>query len=375
MKILLTGGGTGGHFYPIIAVSRALKKIAEAEGFIEMDLIYFADRPFDESVLKEEGVRFKQISAGKMRRYFSPANFFDFFKTISGAANALVNVYINMPDVVFAKGGYASFPALLAARIFRIPVIIHESDTVPGLVNRWAAKFARRIAISFPESIKYFPEERSALTGNPLRSRVLGGNLEEAKTIFGYDGAPTILVLGGSQGSQKINNVILEILPEILKDARLIHQCGEKNLDSVSKQSSVILEKNEFKRRYHLYPFLKEDDLRAASFISSLIVSRAGAGAIFEIAAWGKPSIIIPLSNSAQDHQRENAYSYARSGAALVIEEANLTPHILLAEIRKILQDESRQKKMSVSASNFAKPDAAEKIAKEIIKLALEHAQ
>jgi UDP-N-acetylglucosamine--N-acetylmuramyl-(pentapeptide) pyrophosphoryl-undecaprenol N-acetylglucosamine transferase len=374
MKILLTGGGTGGHFYPIIAVVRALKKIAEEEAFINMELIYFSDRPFDANMLREEGVRFVSIASGKMRRYFSFLNFIDFFKTIWGIFQAIIAIYADMPDVVFAKGGYVSFPALFAAKLFRIPVIIHESDITPGFVNSWAAKFAKRIAISFPESIKYFPESKTALVGNPVRLRILGGNPDEAKEIFGMGGAPAILALGGSQGAQKINNVILDILPELLAEAGIIHQCGQKNLDSVSKQSLVILEKSEFKERYRLYGFINEDDLRSASSIASLIISRAGAGAIFEIAAWGKPSILIPIADSAQDHQRQNAYAYARTGAAAVIEEINLTPHILISEIKKILSDEGRRIGMKKAAAEFAKVDAAEKIARQIVDLALEHA-
>ncbi|MCH7883145.1 UDP-N-acetylglucosamine--N-acetylmuramyl-(pentapeptide) pyrophosphoryl-undecaprenol N-acetylglucosamine transferase [Patescibacteria group bacterium] len=374
MKILLTGGGTGGHFYPILSVSRALKKIAERERIFEMELTYFSDDPFDADLLRQEGIRFKKVSTGKVRRYFSFRNFTDIFKTLWGVGHAIFNIFFDIPDVIFAKGGYASFPALVASRFFRIPVIIHESDTVPGRVNRWAGKFARSIAISFPEAISYFPEGKTALVGSPIRPRILGGNTEEAKLIFGYDGAPVLLILGGSQGSEIINNAVSSILPELIKEARIIHQCGEKNLDSIKKQSSVILEKSELKDRYRLFGTLGEDELRNASCLAILIVSRAGGGAIFEIAAWGKPAILIPLAGAAQDHQRKNAYAYARTGAANVIEEVNLTPHILLAEIKKILSDTARQERMRTAASRFAKVDGAEKIAREIITLALEHA-
>ena len=375
MRILLTGGGTGGHFYPILAVIRALKKIAEEEKFVAMDLTYLSDDPFNEKLLREEGVNFVSVPAGKIRRYFSLLNFTDIFKTIWGVFRAITYIFWQMPDVIFAKGGYASFPALISARLFRIPVIIHESDASPGKVNRWAAKFAHRIAISFPESAKYFPEAKTALVGNPVRLRVLGGNAEEARSIFGYEDLPTILFLGGSQGASKINDVLIEILPEILKETKIIHQCGKNNFDEVSKRTSVVLEQSQFKNRYKLFSFLDEDTLRNAALISALIVSRSGAGAIFEIAAWGKPSILIPISDSAQDHQRENAYAYARAGGAMVVEEGNLAPHILLAEIKKLLADKSRLEKMSVSASSFAKIGSAEVLARQVILLALEHSR
>lgn len=374
MRILLTGGGTGGHFYPVLAVIRALKKIAEEERFVEMDVVYMSDSPFDSRALREEGVKFVSVPAGKMRRYFSLLNFTDLFKTLLGIIRAVIYVFWQMPDVVFAKGGYSSFPALLSARLFKIPVVIHDSDAAPGKVSVWASKFAKRVGISFGESAKYFPKEKTALVGNPVRARILGGNPEEAKAVFGQAGGmPTILVLGGSQGAVKINDVILDILPEILAEAKIIHQCGQNNLDEVSKRSLVVLEKSGLKDRYKLFAFLDEDSLRSAALVSDLIISRAGAGAIFEIAAWGKPSILIPIYNSPQDHQRANAYSYSRAGGALVIEEPNLTPHVLLTEINKILGDKARMEKMGQAARSFAKPDAARSLAREIITLALEH--
>lgn len=370
----MTGGGTGGHFFPIVAVIRALKKMAESEKFVEMELVYLSDSPYDLGILKEEGVEFISVPAGKIRRYFSLFNFTDLFKTAWGIIRAIIYVFGKMPDVIFAKGGYASFPALIAARLFKIPVIIHESDSAPGRVNRWAGSFAKRIAISFPESAKYFPSSKTALIGNPVRERILGGNIEEARSIFGYEDVPTVLVLGGSQGSAKLNDILIDILPEILKEAKIIHQCGKNNFDDVSKRISVVLGQNQFKNRYKLFAFLDENILRSAVLVSNLIVSRAGAGAIYEIAAWGKPSLLIPLHNSAQDHQRQNAYAYARAGgAALVVEEENLAPNLLLAEIRKLLSDKPRLERMARAASNFAKIDAAEILARQIILLALEH--
>lgn len=371
----MTGGGTGGHFYPLLAVIRALKKMAEEEKLVQLELVYLSDYLVDETALREEGVEFVRVSAGKMRRYFSLFNFTDLFKTILGVLRATTYIFWQMPDVVFAKGGYASFPALVAARIFRIPVIIHESDAAPGRVNRWAGKFSRKVAVSFPESAKYFPAQKTILTGNPVRARVLGGNMEEAESIFGYSNLPTILVLTGSQGAVKINDVVIDILPELLKDFRVIHQCGKNNHENVVKRTSVVLASEELKSRYRLFGFLDESSLRNAALLSSLIVSRAGAGAIFEMAAWGKPSLLIPIYASAQDHQRENAYAYARAGGAMVIEETNLAPHLLLAEIRKLMKDRPRREQMSHSASSFAKIDAAEILARHILSLGLEHAE
>jgi UDP-N-acetylglucosamine--N-acetylmuramyl-(pentapeptide) pyrophosphoryl-undecaprenol N-acetylglucosamine transferase len=375
MKILLTGGGTGGHFYPIVAVIEALYEISEEQRLLAPQIVLMSDKKFDSQLITREGVIFKKIQAGKIRRYFSLLNISDSFKTMAGIIKAIGMIYSDMPDVVFGKGGYASFPVLVAARLFRIPIIIHESDSVPGAINGWASKFAKRIAISFESAAKHFPEDKTALTGTPVRKSIVGHTTEEGEEVFDLEkNVPTILVLGGSQGAQKINDAILDILDELLKSYQVIHQCGDKNLEEVTGRSSIVLENSVFKSRYHVYPFLNDSELRNASSISNIVISRAGSSAIFEIASWGLPSIIIPIHKSAQDHQRQNAYDYARTGAAAIIEEDNLTPNVLTSEINRIISDEKTKKELGEAAKRFAKPEAARKIAQEILNLALEHA-
>ena len=369
MKIILAGGGSGGHFYPLIAVARALKKEAEAENIARLELFFVSDAPLDKELLARENIKFIKIPAGKMRRYFSLRYLPDTLKTFFGVFWAFWRLYLLMPDVIFSKGGYASFPPLLAARILKIPVIIHESDIVPGLVNQWAGKWADRIALSFAESANYFKDKNSAVIGNPIRQQVIGGNVQEAVEYFKLEeNLPVIFVLGGSQGSERINETVLAMLDQALKKYQIIHQAGKNNITDVSGRAGVILAKNEFKARYHAYGFLEEGELRDASRAASLVVSRSSS-AIFEIAAWGIPAILIPLPTAAQDHQRGNAYAYARFGGCQVIEETNLTPHLLLAEIDKILGDPAKLARMKLAAQGFARLDAADKIAKEIIKL------
>ncbi|PIR70404.1 MAG: hypothetical protein COU46_01530 [Candidatus Niyogibacteria bacterium CG10_big_fil_rev_8_21_14_0_10_42_19] len=374
MKILFAGGGTGGHFYPIIAVANSIRRMADEQNIIHVDMVLYSTKPYDKDILKQHSIEFRNIPAGKVRRYFSILNFFDLFSTGIGIIKSLWGIFLDIPDVVFAKGGYASFPPLLAAKLFKIPTIIHESDVVPGKVNLWASKFADRIAISFPETIKYFPKNKTALVGHPIRRTILSGTVEAAISIFELEkDMPTILVIGGSQGSQRINEIVLDIMPELVNKAQVIHQTGFKNLKDVRSRASVALKNNPHQSRYHTVDFLNENELRNASTISKLVISRAGAGAIFNIAAWAKPSILIPIQDSAQDHQRQNAYSYARTGAAQVIEEANLSPHILSAEIDKIFTNEHVAANMSKAAEAFSRIDAADKTAKEILSLALEH--
>lgn len=371
MRILFTGGGTGGHVFPILAVIREIKRIAEDEQILGLEFYYMGPNGFAEKELKDEGVVIIPIMAGKWRRYFSPENFLDLFKIPIGILQALWNTFLILPDVVFSKGGYGAFPVMIASALFRIPIIIHESDAVPGKVNLFSAKFAWRVGISFKHAADYFPQEKTALVGVPIRKRILGGKTEEAKEELDIiSQQPVVGIIGGSQGSQKINEAVLGILKELTDNYEIVHQTGEKNFEDVKGEAGVILEFGH-KERYHPYGFLNENMLRNFYQASDIIVSRAGASDIFEIAAWGKPAILIPLRNAAQDHQRKNAYEYAAAGGAIVVEEENLSPHILLAEIRKVLENPGEMKKMKEAAQKFARIDSAEIIAKEILKLGL----
>ncbi len=373
MKILLAGGGTGGHFYPLIAVAEEITKIVDQEHILDAKLYYLADSPYDPPALAEHGIEFREISAGKLRTYFSVKNIIDVFKTFFGIFGALWEVYKIYPDVVLSKGGYMSFPVLLAARILRIPIVIHESDSVPGRVNLWAAKFAKSIAVSFEEAGQYFPKEKTAWVGQPIRHE-LENTLKEG--VFEYlklnPVVPIILILGGSQGAEIINNAILDILPALLEKYQVIHQVGRRNLEEVQIRTKVILKDNPNINHYQIFPFLNKLALKMSAGAASLIISRAGSQ-IFEIASWGVPSIIIPITNSQGDHQRKNAFNYARSGGSLVIEESNLTSHVLLAEIDKLMSDQKKMMIMATKAKAFAKPDAAAKIAREVINIALSH--
>lgn len=372
MKILFAGGGTGGHFYPLIAVARSIYKIAEQRKIARTDIFFMSDDSVDAKLLNREHIIFIKISAGKIRRYFSILNISDLIKTFFGIIFSFRKIYSLLPDVVFGKGGYASFPALFSAKILKIPVVIHESDSVPGFVNSWAGKWANRVLISFSESARFFDSKKIIISGNPIRSSVVGGNLTEALEHFNLEqNIPTILIIGGSQGSNKINETILSIIPQLVSKYQIIHQTGHKNFADISSRAKVILESVALKHRYHVVPFLSEGDMKNASCAASLVVSRAGAGAIFEIAAWGLASIIIPLPNSAQNHQRENAYNYAKTGACEVLEESNLAPNILISQINKILENDEKLKLMKNGAISFSRRDAADIIAQEILNLGI----
>ncbi len=373
MKILLTGGGTGGHFYPLIAIAEKLIEVTDQEKIIDLELFYMSNSSYDKRMLFEKNIKFVQIPAGKMRKYKSIKNFFDIFSTGTGVFFGLLNMFFIFPDVVISKGGYAAFPAVFAARILGIPVIVHESDSYPGRVNLWTSKFAKRIAVSWPEAVNYLPKEKTAVTGQPIRKSILNKNPNGAREFFKLnDEMPVIFILGGSQGAKIINNIIIDVLPELLSKYQIIHQTGTKNIESTKLRAKLLMENDTNFVHYIPVAYLNDIDIKMASGVANLIISRAGSS-IFEIASWGIPSIIIPITNSNGDHQRKNAYNYARSGACEVIEEGNLTPHVLVTEINKIFGNNNLMTKMKNQAKAFAKPDAGLKIAKEALGIALSH--
>lgn len=374
MKIVFTGGGSGGHFYPIIAVAEKVNEIIDKENIVAAKLYYMSDDPYDKAMLFDQGLLFEKVSTGKMRIYFSWKNFTDFFKIIFGIINASYKLFSIYPDVVFGKGGYASFPVLVAARILRIPVIIHESDSSPGRVNRWAGRFAQKVAISFRETAEYFPNKNIAWTGQPIRHNISQPAVQkEALEFFKFESSlPTVLILGGSQGAELINNIVLDALPRLVQNYQIIHQTGVNNFKNINGRAQVILADNPNKLRYISKPFLNPLQMKMAAGVAKVIVSRAGS-TLFEIASWGIPSILIPITKTNMDHQRKNAFNYARAGACSVIEEANMTANIVSSEIERITENENVWNEMAKNAKAFSNKDASGKIARALIDMALSH--
>lgn len=373
MKIVLTGGGTGGHFYPIIAVVEAIREVSKEQKILDPTLYFVAPDPYNEKILFDNQIIYKQVPAGKWRRYFSILNFFDLFKTAFGILRAMWTIFWIYPDVVFSKGGYGSFPVILISKLLGIPIIVHESDSTPGKVNKWAGKFAEKIAISYPEASKYFKKEKTAWTGNPVRKNIAHVSKEGAAQYLELDDEiPIVLVLGGSQGSEIINQAIIDGLPKLVENYQIIHQTGKNNYEEVKNTAEVVLDNNPNKNRYKPFDYLDDLAMKMSAGAADIIITRAGS-ALFEISSWGKPSIIIPITKSNRDHQRVNAYTYARFGGGVVVEEKNLTDDILVFEINRILNNEDVKNSMIEGAQKFAKPDAAKTIAKEILKIGLEH--
>lgn len=374
MKILFTGGGTGGHFYPIVAVAEAINDEVREKHLLEPKLYYAAPDPYDREVLLANNITWVPTSAGKVRNYFSVLNFFDYFKTGWGVARACMRIFFLYPDVVFSTGGYASFPTLAAARLFSIPVVIFNADATPGRVTKWAAKFATKIAVGFAECAEQLPKDKVAHTGNPVRKAALVPAREGGHEFLHLKkDVPTILVTGGSQGSQAINDAILDALPKLLEEYQLVHQTGRANFQDVSGRARVAVPDSATLERYKPFDYLNDLATRMAAGTASLVISRAGAGNIFEVASWGLPAILVPIPESISHDQTKNAFAYARAGGASVIEQNNLTPGLLLSEIHRILGSEQIKHAMQNAARSFARPDAAKLIANAILDIGLSH--
>ncbi len=377
MKIVLTGGGSGGHFYPLIAVVEALEKISLEKKLVEPEWYYTGPAPFDPATLPEHNIIHLPSPAGKIRRYPSMFNLIDIFKTCWGVVRSTIQLFGLFPDVVFSTGGFAAFPTLCAARLLGIPVVIYDADSKPGRVSLWAGRFARWIALGHPDAAALFPKnvsDRIARTGHPIRSEIEMPAKEGGHEFLHLDAtAPTVFILGGSQGARAINEVVLDSLPTLVERCNVILQAGAAHLQEVTGISGVALKDSRHADRYRGFGLLNTLALRMAAGIADIIVSRAGNGTIFEIASWGVPAILVPIPQDVSHDQIENAFSYARAGACVVIEQENLSPHVLIAEIDRLLADAPLRAKMRDAARVFSRPDAAKKIAQIIIETGLEH--
>ena len=323
-KIILTGGGTAGHVTPNLALLPALQK----EGFA---IRYIGSyNGIERRLIEEAGIPYDGISSGKLRRYFDVKNFSDPLRVLKGYAESLKLIRKYKPDVLFSKGGFVAVPVVLAAKHYKVPVIIHESDMTPGLANKICIPSAKKVCCNFPETLKYLPEDKAVLTGSPIREELLSGDrLSGLQYAHLSADLPVILVIGGSLGSVTVNQAVRSILPELLKKFQVIHICGKGNLDE-----SLIGTKG-----YVQYEYV-DKPLRHLFAAADLVISRAGANSICEILALRKPNILIPLSAAAsRGDQILNAKSFAAQGFSTLLQEEDLTAETLRRAIDDTYQN------------------------------------
>lgn len=319
-KIVLTGGGTAGHVSPNIALIPDLV----ASGW---EIVYIGSKNgIEKQLVTETGLRYYGISSGKLRRYFDWQNFIDPFKVIKGIFDAYFAIAKIKPQVVFSKGGFVTVPVIFASWLQRIPVIIHESDFSSGLANRLSIPFARKVCVTFPETVQHLAKYAAKVkhTGLPIRPDILLGNSDRGRALcgFNYD-LPVLFVVGGSTGSAKVNQAIRAVLDVLTQTYQVVHACGKGNLD-VNLQGHP---------NYQQFEYLGSE-LADILAIADLVVSRSGANAVFEFLTLRKPNLLIPLSKlSSRGDQILNAKSFQARGYSAVLLEEDLTRESLLAAI------------------------------------------
>ncbi len=327
-KIAFTGGGTVGH----VSVNLSLIPTALSQGY---EALYIGskngiEREMIESQLPE--IKYYPISSGKLRRYISLENAKDVFKVLKGILDARKVLKKEKPDLLFSKGGFVSVPVVIVAKSLNIPTIIHESDLTPGLANKIALKFAKKIYTTFEETLNYLPKEKADFIGATIREDLKNGNAHNGYQLTGFnENKKVLLVMGGSLGSKKLNSIIRENLDALLQQYQVIHLTGKGLKDNQVKKSGYIQ-----------YEFVKEDltDLLA---ITDTVISRAGSNAIYEFLTLRIPMLLVPLGlDQSRGDQIDNANHFADKGYAKAIDEEQLTAQILLQELNEMEQERTR---------------------------------
>ncbi|MFA6513738.1 MAG: UDP-N-acetylglucosamine--N-acetylmuramyl-(pentapeptide) pyrophosphoryl-undecaprenol N-acetylglucosamine transferase [Patescibacteria group bacterium] len=351
--IILSGGGSGGPVTTLLAVSKELIKDNS-----HLNLIFIGTKKGPERLLidsfrvYDKHIKFIAISSGKLRRYFSVANFLDFFKIFSGFIISFLILSKEKPNLVISAGGFVSVPLVWAAYLKKIPILIHQQDVRPGLANRLMAPFARLITVSFEKSLSdYGP--KAVWIGNP------SNQLEQNDTFISgikekynlQSGLPLILVTGGGTGSQAINNLIIKALPKLISSAQIIHLTGKGKLPIDQKNDAP---------NYQAFEFLNNDEVFALMSISTLVISRCGLASLTELCALEKPAILIPIPDSQQE---DNAEVFKRYKAAVVLNQKTLSVEELIDKIKEVLVNNELRKNLTTNIFKIMKKNAAETMA------------
>ena len=381
----MVGGGSGGHITPIIAVVKEIWKIKP-----RARIVFWTDKKFYKNVVKTTtgmgpGIKIKKIAAGKFRRYTNftfimylqhfdvvLGNIVDFFKFIGGFFQSLFRLIRFKPDAIFLKGGYVCLPVGIAARLLRIPYIIHDSDTVPGLTNRILARHATQIATGMPLEYYKYPSNKAEWTGIPTSPEFRPATVKHQQELkrdldFPTD-QPLTVITGGSQGAQHINEAVREILPELAKITNILLVAGrERYPEMLDLKKYEVWEKGQLKSNFRMIEFSGE--MPKLFGAADLVVSRAGASTMTELATMKKAVIMVPNQKLPGRHQVKNAEAYARAGAAVVLEDERMDeqPGLLLNAIKKLIKDKKSREQMAAKLQEFAKDDAAERLAKMVL--------
>lgn len=378
-RLIVSGGGTGGHTYPALTAIRTLQARLAATG-AKLDVLWIGtEEGLEARVAPAEGIAFTTVATGKIRRssnplkMVSPANVRDMARVPLGVAQARKVISDFHPDVVLATGGYVAVPAGLAARMCRRPLVLHEQTVRLGLANRKLAGSATRIAVSSESTLPLLPDsvrDAAVVTGNPVRPEVLTGHGDKAVEALGLNGfdrrLPTLYVTGGAQGAKQINDAVRSVLPWLLERANVIHQCGPTNVGDLRQHAAALLP--HLAGRYYLTGFVGPEipDVLA---LADVVVSRSGAGTLAELTALGKPAVFIPLATSAGNEQAHNARHLHDAGAAVAL-LGDVTEQTLSEALGPLLTDPAQRATMAERSRAHGRPDAADKLVDVLLSAA-----
>lgn len=371
MHILVSGGGTGGHIYPALAVAKQLQQEYSAE------ILYLgSDDGLETSLVPAAGLRLVTIQAGKLQRFVSWRTLVGVARVPLGMAQAVGIVRKFRPQAAFTSGGYVAVPAGLAARLNGVPLLMHQQDVPPNLSNRLLAPLATCISVAFADSLRYFPATKTVQLGNPIRQPLLDVRQktpEQARVELGMaEKLPLLLVTGGSQGARHLNQTVCQALPALLNVCQVLQISGTKLFTEtqIAAASAMADLDEQTKSRYRLVPYLDEE-MPLALQSATLVLCRAGASSLSEVAILGKPSILVPLPPAiGGSPQESNAAMFGTKNAAIVIINADLKPDILVERVTSIITSSASLSRMADTVRSFAKPDATKDIVKILVGIA-----
>ncbi|MCD6442117.1 UDP-N-acetylglucosamine--N-acetylmuramyl-(pentapeptide) pyrophosphoryl-undecaprenol N-acetylglucosamine transferase [bacterium] len=353
IRVILSGGGTGGSVSPLLAIAQEIKRTRP-----ETDFLFIGTRkgnPEKTMIKSFPYIKYQSIFSGKLRRYFSLRNFTDLFLILKGFFQSFFIILKFKPQAVLSAGAFVSVPLAWAAWILNVPVFIHQQDIRPGLANKLMAKISRKITVSFKKSLESFALNKTILTGNPVSPKILTGDKEKAIKRFNLkSNLPCLLIMGGGTGALEINQAIEEIIPDLVKFCQVVHLTG------LQKGIGKFIHSH-----YHQIEFLPQEGLADIYAVADLVVSRAGLGALTELSVLKKPAIIIPITNS---HQEANAKYFAKQKAIVLLRGKKINSQELLSKIKELILDNKQRALLSLNISQLASIEASKKISKVVLE-------
>ena len=357
MKIIVSGGGTGGHIYPALSFINYLKTVEP-----DVSVLYIGtQKGLESKIVPENGIDFKTIDIQGFKRSLSPENVRTVYKFLKSVSDSKKIIKDFKPDVVIGTGGYVAGPVIYAAAKLKIPTIVHEQNSIPGVTNKFLSRYATRVALAFQEAGSFFPSKKTVFTGNPRAQEV--ADLTDSSNVLDQYGLRTdkksIVIFGGSRGALKINTAVVEALPELAKkDYQILYASGEIYYND--PEFSDIFTAFNRKENIKIVPYI--NNMVEVLNDANLILSRAGATTLAEITALGLPSILVPSPYVTADHQTKNAEALENAGAAIMIKNAELTGKRVVGAIDSLLLDDVRYRQMAESAVREGVPDASNRL-------------